>query len=162
MIKMSTRSTYAIRALTFLARGGPNDQVRLSVIAETQGIPLPYLEQIFSKLKKAGLVKAVRGPQGGYKLAKEPDRISLADIVNTLEGPQQPVLCSMPENRSPDCHKVDGCMSRILCCELDGEISRVLSKNNLGTLCREAERLSQSHNPKWEKVGVINARPAQG
>ena len=141
MMKMSTKSTYAVRALIQLARDGNNQPVRLSDIARRQIIPLPYLEQIFSKLRRAGLVQSVRGPQGGYTLAKEPTAISLHDIVTILEGPIDPVLCSMPENRSPNCHEVEGCLSRFLCNELDGELERVLSKNTLGSLVGQAQRI---------------------
>lgn len=137
MMKMSTKSTYGVRALIQLARESQEDvPVRLSGIASRQNIPLPYLEQIFSKLRRAGLVLSVRGPQGGYKLAKDPTSITLRDIITVLEGPIDPVLCTMPENRSPNCHEVEGCLSRFLCNELDGELERVLSKNTLGTMIK--------------------------
>ncbi len=136
MMKMSTKSTYAVRALIQLARDYKDVPICLSAIADRQSIPLPFLEQIFSKLRRAGLVLSVRGPQGGYKLAKDPASISLHDIITILEGPIDPVLCSMPENRTPNCHHVEGCMSRFLCNELDGELERVLSKNTLSSLIK--------------------------
>lgn len=139
MLKVSTRSTYAIRALIHLGRTPDGPPVRMSEIAEKQTIPLPYLEQIFSKLRRAGLIEAVRGPQGGYKLAKKPADISLAQIISTLEGPIEPVLCSQPEKRSPDCHEVEGCVSRLVCNELDGELTKILSRNTLEALCGQAE-----------------------
>ncbi|MCG3205921.1 MAG: HTH-type transcriptional regulator IscR [Elusimicrobia bacterium] len=141
MMKVSTKSTYAIRALIQLAREGGAVPVPLSNIADRQHIPLPFLEQIFSKLRRAGLVFSLRGPQGGYKLAKEPNKISLHEIISHLEGPIDPVLCTMPENRTPTCHEVEGCLSRFLCNELDGELSRVLSKNTLDTFVGQAERM---------------------
>jgi Rrf2 family protein len=143
MMKMSTKTTYAIRAMIDLARGTSDQPQHLSDIAGRQNIPLPYLEQIFSKLKKAGVVHAVRGPQGGYQLAKKAEDINLADIVSVLEGPLAPVLCSQPQNKSATCHEVDGCMSRLLCNELDGAVFEILSRNTLGTLRGEAERLSR-------------------
>ena len=143
MLKVSTKSTYAIRALTDLARQSVERPVRVSTIAERQGIPLPFLEQIFSKLRKAGLIEAVRGPQGGYKLSRTPDAITLAEIISVLEGPLEPVLCSMPENRSPQCHDVEGCVSRTLCNELDGALFGILEKNTLGSLVGQAERRAQ-------------------
>ena len=142
-MKVSTRSTYAIRALTDLGVRSQKGPVRLAEIARQQHIPLPYLEQIFYKLKKAGLVRAVRGPQGGYQLTKNPSDISLAEIITVLEGPLAPVLCSMPENYSPHCHEVDGCASRFLCSELDGELHRILAKNTVGMLCENMLRLVQ-------------------
>lgn len=141
MMKVSSRSTYAIRALVSLARSGGTGTVPLARIAERQKIPLPYLEQIFSKLRKAGVVEAVRGPQGGYRLGRDPSEISLAQIINSLEGPMEPVLCTMPENRAPDCHEVDGCLSRLLCCEVDGALNKILSDRTLASLTGEAEKL---------------------
>jgi len=110
----------------------------LSVIAERQKIPLPYLEQIFSKLKKAKIVHAVRGPEGGYQLNRQPAQISLADIITVLEGPLEPALCTFPENRTEDCHEVGGCVSRHVCKELDGQIMKTLSSNTLETFCGNA------------------------
>jgi Rrf2 family protein len=143
---MSTKSTYALKALIDLGRFSSKNPERLSNIAQRQQIPLPYLEQIFSKLKKAGLVEAIRGPQGGYKLARPMNEISLADIVTILEGPLEPVLCSHPEMKSPTCHTVDGCASRHVCNELDGAIQQILKKNTLESLSGEPNKLQ----------GVIN------
>jgi Rrf2 family iron-sulfur cluster assembly transcriptional regulator len=134
MLKVSTKSTYAVRALLQLALERAETPIRLAGLAKKQAIPLPFLEQIFSKLRRAGVVASVRGPQGGYKLARTPDNISLADIIVALEGPLEPVLCTLPQNRTPDCHEVEGCYSRHVCKELDGELNRVLSKNTLGAM----------------------------
>ncbi len=156
MLKMSTRSTYAIRALTDLGSRAENGPVRLGEIAERQRIPLPYLEQIFYKLKGAGLVRAMRGPQGGYRLAKDPHDISLAEIITVLEGPLGPLLCSMPENFSPRCHEDEGCASRFLCSELDGHLHAVLAKNTLGMLCAESKKLLKNKKVRPGEQGVFN------
>ncbi len=139
MLKVSTKSTYALRALLQLARESADKPIGLAGLAKKQAIPLPFLEQIFSKLRRAGVVHSVRGPSGGYKLAKQPTEISLADIVIALEGPLEPVLCTLPENRSPECHEVDGCSSRHVCKELDGELNRVLSKNTLAVMLTQKD-----------------------
>ena len=148
MMKVSTKSTYAIKALIDLAQHAPDQPERLNVIAERQGIPLPYLEQIFSKLKKGGVVQSVRGPQGGYQLCKSPDDVSLADIVMILEGPIEPVMCSQPEKKSSTCHEVEGCVSRMVCNELDGALVTILKKNTLRNLCGEASRLKFSNQQR--------------
>jgi Rrf2 family protein len=128
MMKVSTRSTYAIRALLWLARSGAQETVALGRVAETQRIPLPFLE-------------AVRGPQGGYRLGRAAGEITLAQIINALEGPTQPVLCTMPENRAPDCHEKDGCVSRLLCCEIDGALNQILSNKTLASMNDQAGNL---------------------
>ena len=134
MLKISTKSTYAIRALLHIARTMKEKAIKLQEISEAENIPLQYLEQILSKLKKAGLIQTVRGPQGGVLLLKNPDQITLADIVVALEGPINPVLCSIPDNRTPDCHDAGGCESRIICCELDGAIVQILRKHTIASL----------------------------
>ncbi len=139
MLKISTKSTYAIRALLHITRYGNNKAIKIQEISEKENIPLPYLEQIFAKLKKSGLVRALRGPQGGILLYKNPDDISLSDIVVALEGPINPVLCSIPDKQTPTCHHVDGCESRMICCELDGAIIQILRKHTIGSLSRKAE-----------------------
>jgi Rrf2 family protein len=145
MLKVSTKSTYALRALMDMAHHSDGQPVRLPDVAKRQNIPLPFLEQIFSKLKKGGLVQAVRGPLGGYLLTRPPEEISLSQIVTILEGPIEPVLCSQPQNKSEKCHEVEGCLSRLVCSELDGELFRVLSRYNLASLRSEANRLLESH-----------------
>jgi len=141
MLKMSSRSTYALKALIYLVRHASNRTESLHTVAEAQNIPLPYLEQIFSKLKKSGLVEAIRGPHGGFKLARAADQISLAQIIMAMEGDFEPVLCSYPENRTADCHEVGDCTSRTLCNELDGALLHVLSSKTLGLMCQEAENI---------------------
>jgi Rrf2 family protein len=144
MLKVSTRSTYGIRALTFLARSGAGATVTLAHIASTQKIPLPYLVQIFSRLRKSGLVEAIRGPQGGYRLSRASGEITLAQVVQSLEGPTTPVLCTMPENRSEKCHEVDGCVNRVLCCEIDGALNQILSNKTLASLNGEVVKSQRS------------------
>jgi len=141
MLKVSTKTTYAVRAMIDLSQSSKTQPEHLAKVAERQKIPLPFLEQIFSRLKKAGLVIAVRGPFGGYQLGTDPHQVTLGDIVTALEGPIEPVLCSQPQNRSEQCHDVDGCLSRLLCNELDGAVFDILRKNTLADLAGEAERL---------------------
>ncbi len=85
-MKFSTKSTYGIRAMVNLAKNGGDKSLSLAKIAKDEKISLGYLERIFSKLKKAGIVKSERGVGGGYILVKKPEEISILDIVKTLEG----------------------------------------------------------------------------
>ncbi|MBN1433665.1 Rrf2 family transcriptional regulator, partial [Candidatus Fermentibacterales bacterium] len=82
---ISTRSRYALRALTELIRLSDGGPVSLGVLAERQEIPLRYLEQIFGRLRAAGLVKGKRGPGGGYVLTRPSEQIPLIEIVAALE-----------------------------------------------------------------------------
>ena len=139
MLKLSSKCTYALRALSYFATLPEGRPENLHVVAKSQNIPLPFLEQIFSKLKKADLVNSIRGPNGGFLLAKKPKEIKLSQIIFALEGPFEPVLCSFPENRTDDCHDVEGCTSRAVCHELDGAILNVLNGKTLHSMVKGSE-----------------------
>ncbi len=85
-MKLSTRSTYGIRALVELALVSGHGPVSAALIAKRQELSVAYLEQLLHRLKKDGLVKSVRGPRGGYVLAREPRRITMAHVVGVLDG----------------------------------------------------------------------------
>ena len=84
-MKLSTKGRYAIIALTDLAIAKGDDLTSLAAISKRQDISLPYLEQLFVRLRRAGLVESVRGPGGGYRLAKTPETIRLADILEAVD-----------------------------------------------------------------------------
>ncbi|MBK7582765.1 MAG: Rrf2 family transcriptional regulator [Myxococcales bacterium] len=86
-VKLSNKSRYAVRALFDIAFYNDGRPTQVKDIAERQGIPPRFLEQIFQDLKRAAIVGSKRGPQGGYSLAKRPAEIRLGDIVRALEGP---------------------------------------------------------------------------
>ena len=85
-MKLSTKGRYGLKAMFELSLTQKNGPVPLRQIAQKQNISEQYLEQIFSALKKAGLIKSVRGAQGGYLLVKEPKDITVGDILIVLEG----------------------------------------------------------------------------
>ena len=87
MMIISSKGAYGIAALFELAQNAKNDFMQIKDIAEKQGIPQNYLEQLLVILKKAGFVESLRGAEGGYRLAKHPSRIKVSDILNCLEGP---------------------------------------------------------------------------
>ena len=84
-MKLSTKGRYAMVALADLANTKTDDMVSLAAISKRQDISLPYLEQLFVKLRRAGLVEAVRGPGGGYRLARSPDTIRISEVLQAVE-----------------------------------------------------------------------------
>jgi len=92
-MKFSTRTTYGLRAMIELSRSKNKKSIPLSYISERENISLGYLERLFAKLKKAGLVNSEKGVSGGYKLAKKPANILVYDIVKALEGDITPFRC---------------------------------------------------------------------
>jgi len=85
-MKFSTKSKYGIKALVDLAGCSRDELVSIKIIAERQKIPDSYLEQLFSTLRKAGIITSVKGPYGGYKLSDSPQNISVAQIIRALDG----------------------------------------------------------------------------
>ncbi len=85
-MKLSTKGKYGLRAMLDIAVHSTGDHVSLYSIAQRQNISVNYLEQVFSSLRKAGLVKSVKGAQGGYVLAENPDDIMVGTILRALEG----------------------------------------------------------------------------
>jgi Rrf2 family iron-sulfur cluster assembly transcriptional regulator len=120
-MQLSTKGRYAVMAMTDLALRGEGRPVTLAEIAARQEISLAYLEQLFSRLRRRGLVKSVRGPGGGYKLARTAADTSVADVVLAVDEPLQATRCSG--------HGVIGCMAggaRCLTHDLWAETGRVI------------------------------------
>jgi len=89
-MKLTRRSEYALLALVHLARTKGQGYVAVAAIAEAQGLPAKFLEQLLMALKRARLVKSQKGPHGGYRLARPADRISLAEVIRLLDGALAP------------------------------------------------------------------------
>lgn len=89
-MKLSSRTEYAILALTHLARSSPGERVHGQEIADAQGIPLRFLQQILISMKQARLVTSIKGKDGGYALARDPAEISLAEVIRLFDGPLAP------------------------------------------------------------------------
>jgi len=89
----STKAEYGIRVLVDLARRASDEPVPLGDVAEANGLPLAYLEHLVARLRKAGLVESRRGARGGYLLARPADEITMAEVVEALEGSIAPIDC---------------------------------------------------------------------
>ena len=92
-MKLSTKGRYGLRALIDLAVNSEAEAASISSIAQRQSLSESYLEQLMARLKKAGIVRSIRGAQGGYKLARAPEEISVGEILRALEGDLKPVDC---------------------------------------------------------------------
>lgn len=104
---VSTKGRYAMQMLLDLARNEGDGYVSLKGIAERQGISLKYLEQIVMLLGRGTIVQASRGYQGGYRLARKPDEISIGEVLQLTEGSMAPVSCMQTEQNS--CERCDDC-----------------------------------------------------
>lgn len=137
-MKVSTRSRYAVAALYDLALHDSTGPVPLWSIAERQEISEPYLEQLMAAMRKAGLVRSLRGAQGGYVLARKADSISIGDIVRAMDGPIAPVDCLLAdEGQAASCKKSESCIRRRVWARMRDTINETLNGMTLGELSRE-------------------------
>jgi Rrf2 family protein len=128
-VKLSSRSEYGIRALLELAQRRGQGPIQSREIAERQGIPDAYLNQLLLTLRKAGIVQSVRGPAGGHLLTKAPERITMSEVIGALEG-----LPRASANEVPPGEQTDAWVVRWLCNEIDQATARVLREVTLETL----------------------------
>jgi Rrf2 family protein len=133
-MKLSTRGRYGARALVELAKHEGQGPLALKEMAERQQIPLKYLEQIAMVLKSAKLIKSVRGPSGGYTLARPPGKIHLLEIVETLEGSLSFVNCVKDPST---CHRVESCAFNDLWKQISVETSKILRSVTLADMVRK-------------------------
>ena len=129
-MRLTTKGRYAVTAMLDLAlhhEGGP---VALGDIAQRQGISLSYLEQLFTRLRRRGLVCSTRGPGGGYRLGREARHIAVADVIRAVDEPVDATRCGGLEN----CQGDERCLTHDLWQDLSQQIRRFLSEVDLAKL----------------------------
>jgi len=126
-MKLSTKGRYGVKAMVDLAINYGEQPVSIKSISERQSISEYYLEQLFSSLRKAKLIKSVRGSQGGYILNRAPEEITIYDIINVLEGPIEISNCLEDE----ECTNIDCCATRLLWKKIKNSIDSVTTSINL-------------------------------
>jgi Rrf2 family protein len=148
-MKVSTRAEYGLRALIDLANHFGEGPVQSKNIAERQGLPEPYLNQLMTALRRAGLVSSKRGPTGGHMLARPPQQISLRDVFDVLEGSTSPWWCV--ETNDPDCIYAAGCGLRPVWQAINGAVTQVLDRMSLADISRPRQPVAAlSAAPKAE------------
>ena len=130
-MKLSTRGRYGLKAMFDLALNYGDGPISLTSIAERQAISVNYLEQLISPLKKAMLVESVRGAQGGYMLAKNPDLITVGVILTTLEGPLAPTDCVVVDGDDEMCDHSSYCVTKVIYEKIYESISNVVNSITL-------------------------------
>ena len=129
-MKLSTKGRYAVMAMADLAIHSAGKPVSLAEIALRQEISLSYLEQLFGKLRRCGLVQSVRGPGGGYRLGREPDEVRVSDIVVAVDEPLTATRC-MPGAATGCQSRKNRCLTHDLWTELGNQIQLYLSSVSL-------------------------------
>lgn len=144
-MKLSTKGEYGLRAMFDLAQHNGQGPVALKSVAERQDISDHYLEQLVATLRKAGLVKSVRGAQGGYTLGRDPAEIRVGDIIRVLEGPIAPMDC-VSDRETDQCERAGSCITRGIWEKVRDSITDVLDSITLADMCSEAEAMQQQQD----------------
>lgn len=148
-VRLSNKGRYAVRALFDIAYFNQGQATQAKDIAERQGIPPRFLEQIFQDLKRAGIVGSKRGPQGGYSLAGEPETIRLGDVIRALEGPL--VLTEGSERGEDQVVSVTEAVFR----DLSQRVESCFDGVTLADVCERAQRMGVPRSQKESYSYVI-------
>ena len=143
-MRLTTKGRFAVTAMIDVTMYGTRGPVTLAAVSERQKISLSYLEQLFGKLRRHGLVESVRGPGGGYNLARSAENVSVADVILAVDEPIDATQCGGLEN----CHDDRRCMTHELWAALNTHIMEFLRSVSLAELVRQQQ-------PKNGDVAVL-------
>ena len=151
----STKAEYGVRVMAHLASRGGDGPTSLASIADSEGLPLAYLEHLVARLRRAELVESRRGAHGGYSLARPAEAITMAEVVRALEGEIAPIECiSADADGALVCSREgeaghDPCPTKLLWTRVQGSIVRTLTEMTLADLVRPAP------TPKRKKLTTV-------
>ena len=138
-MRIPMKVDYGVRALIELAQGGKKSPVQTTDIASRQGIPEVYLDQVLTVMHKASLIKSRRGPHGGHVLAKDPSDITLAMVMNVLEGKNHLLDCLV----EPDgCMHAPACAHREVWSWFEESVEKLLSSTTIADMAKRQEELT--------------------
>lgn len=143
-MKLSLRGEYALRALLVLGLNYDKPVVRIQAISDQQNIPKRFLEQILNDLKSAGIVESRRGMSGGYRLARRPEEITMAEVVRHIEGTLAPVSCvSEKFYQKCSCPDESRCAIRSVMKEVRDAVVKIAERVTIAELCDRWLKLQQ-------------------
>lgn len=149
-MKISTKGRYGLRALIDLAQYSEIEPVSINSIATRQTISERYLEQLMTLMKKAGLIKSIRGSGGGYVLAKDMGEISVGDVLRALEGNLQPVECAA-FSQEDSCEASGGCVTKYVWQRINESINKTVDEISLKQLVEESKNVKATHSSEQMK-----------
>lgn len=132
-MRLTTKGRYAVTAMLDLALHARDNPVPLADISERQGISLSYLEQLFARLRRQGLVDSARGPGGGYRLSRDANQIAVADVIEAIDENVDVTRCGGKGN----CQGGEPCLTHELWCDLSNQIRTFLGGITLGHLVQQ-------------------------
>jgi len=146
-MKFSARFEYALLALLYLKCEPDESPISGRVLSEKLSLPYRFLEQILTDLKKAGLVRSVRGYHGGYRLALEPEEISLYDVFRVTEGKLEPYNCGQGENGDRCGQSYNMCVISSFYDDIKDTMTNLLKSYTLDKLCQASRNMVKSPPP---------------
>ncbi len=156
-MRLTTKGRYAVTAMLDLALHATEGPVPLADISQRQGISLSYLEQLFSRLRRQGLVDSARGPGGGYRLARAANEIAVVDVINAIDENVNVTRCG----GQGDCQDGEPCLTHELWCDLSKQIHDFLAGIDLQQLVdnRTVRQISARQEGKMADDGTYVAAP---
>lgn len=141
MLRVSTKGEYGVRIMVDLARHYGERPRSLTDIAQSESLPLAYLEQLVKLLRESEppLVTSTRGAHGGYRLSRSPEKITMGEIVRVLEGPIAPMICATEGEMTQICGYLEACKTRYLWARVRDAVARTLDTMTLADLVGAAE-----------------------
>jgi Rrf2 family protein len=145
-MKLSKKAEYALRALSRLGAADAPAQMSIQELAHQEQIPKKFLEQVLLALKNAGILHSSRGKAGGYSLQRPVHEVTLGAILRAVDGPVMPLPCMNESSRvtCPECPTRENCWLRAVMREVQQEVSTVMDRVNLTTICRRAGQSRRS------------------
>jgi Rrf2 family iron-sulfur cluster assembly transcriptional regulator len=156
-MKLTSKGRYAVTAMLDLALHGEQGPVTLAGISERQGISLSYLEQLFTRLRKQGLVASTRGPGGGYTLSRSAHDIAVADVVTAVDESVDATRCG----GRGDCQGGKRCLTHDLWTELSDQIYGFLSGITLGKLVDQGAERNAARQDAARNGVAVNMEPVR-
>ncbi|MBU3656859.1 MAG: Fe-S cluster assembly transcriptional regulator IscR [Rhodocyclaceae bacterium] len=155
-MRLTTKGRFAVTAMIDLGLNGGERPVTLSAISERQNISLSYLEQLFAKLRRHGIVESVRGPGGGYCLGREAAEITVADVILAVDEPLDATQCGGREN----CKSEHRCMTHDLWSTLNRKMLDYLASVSLAGLVDQQRQRTDKQQPGAAKAVTFNVAQA--
>ncbi len=139
-MRLSTKGRYGIRAMVVLASHYGKGPTSVRCISEREDLSIDYIEQLFIKLRKRGLIKSIRGSKGGFLLTRPPAKVRIKDIIRSIEEPLALVPCIEDWEKCRTCPRYKGCTIRVLWEKMGNKIIDILDSTTLKDLCPEREK----------------------
>jgi Rrf2 family transcriptional regulator, iron-sulfur cluster assembly transcription factor len=136
-MQISTKSKYSVRAVLDIAQHSSGSPVTLKAISEREGISLMFLEQLFQQLRKGDIVRSVRGPFGGYVLARDASEITIGEVIRLVEPPLYTNSCFDKHESAHDCRIADSCLGGAIWRQLEEHINSFMDSVSFADLVNQ-------------------------